>query len=444
MNDLKMMVAILLGVGAVAAGECKVKPICADVIKAEEVRARDGIGHVMAKIRAGKEIRIAYFGGSITEMDGWRRLSREWLQKVYPNARFREIPAAIGGTGSDLGVFRFGHDVLSHKPDLVFVEFATNDRLTEPESIWANFDGIVRQAWRQDPQTDIVFAYTITTAVMKDYVAGLCPRAASAMEQLADYYGIPSVNFGPRVAAEVKSGRLVMSLGEIATAVPKETPNRDRAINEELKRKGKQLFAKDGVHPALPGHGFYHESVKAAWAAMKDLPATDHAAKLGAPFYDSRLEAAKMVPVSSWMLKGHWTKIPEGDPIQKRFGGRGGQMWRADRPGDKISFRFKGSECRIYDLLGPDCGRVLITVDGKRQQMPRDRFDEYCTYYRLGGFPVFSGPHGVHTVEIEVDVTQPDRKLIHKRNPSVDVTASKFDGTKLFVCQLQLVGELVD
>ena len=424
-------------------GECRAKPTYAGPVRAEEVRVRDGIGHVMAKIRAGKEIAVAYLGGSITEMDGWRRLSREWLQREYPNARFREVQAAIGGTGSDLGVFRLEHDALCHQPDILFVEFATNDGGATPESIWENFDGIVRQTWKRNPETDIVFTYTITASMMKDYGAGLCPRAASAMEQLADYYGIPSVGFGPRVAAEVKAGRLVMSLGEVATAVPKETPNRDQVINEELKRKGKLLFAKDGVHPALPGHGFYLESIKAAWAAMKDLPPTDHAAKLAAPFYDARLEAAKMVPIRPEMLKGHWTKLAAHDRIQAHFSGRGGQMWRADTPGDRISFRFKGSECRIYDLLGPDCGRVWITVDGNRKPQPVGRFDEYCTYYRLAGFLVFRGQDGVHTVEIEVDKDQPDRTQIHRRTPDEDVTKRMYDGTKLFVCQVELVGDLL-
>ena len=74
-------------------------------------------------------------------MDGWRRLSREWLQKEYPQCTFKEVHAAIGGTGSSLGVFRFNHDALQYKPDLLFVEFATNDGGAQPESIWANRDG---------------------------------------------------------------------------------------------------------------------------------------------------------------------------------------------------------------------------------------------------------------------------------------------------------------
>jgi len=101
-------------------------------VEAQEVRARGGIGHTMAKINAGQEVTVAYLGGSITAMNGWRNKTTEWLRATYPRASFKEVHAAIGGTGSDLGVFRLGRDVLAHHPDLLFVEFATNDGGTPP------------------------------------------------------------------------------------------------------------------------------------------------------------------------------------------------------------------------------------------------------------------------------------------------------------------------
>ena len=67
------------------------------------VQPRDGLGHVMGKLRTGEPVKIAYFGGSITAYPGWRVMTREWFQKTFPRARVSEIQAAIGGTGSDLG-----------------------------------------------------------------------------------------------------------------------------------------------------------------------------------------------------------------------------------------------------------------------------------------------------------------------------------------------------
>jgi len=410
---------------------------------AEEVHVRAGVGNFLSKLRAGEPVTVAYLGGSITEMNGWRNMTTDWLRKGGEGegeAKVTEVSAAIGGTGSGLGVFRVGHDALAKNPDLLFVEFATNDGSTPAEDIWRNFDGIVQQTWAKNPKTDIVFAYTITSSMMKDYGAGRMNHAASAMERLADHYGIPSVCFGPRVAAEVKAGRLVMSMGEVPTAVPKETPDRDRLIDEELKKKGQTLFAKDGVHPALPGHSFYLKSVIACFEAMRALPPADHAAFIGRPFYDGALAAAKMVPLEPSMLKGEgWTKLAPDTPEQKSFATRGGQFFRADRPGAKLVFRFRGTKCGIYDLMSPKGANVRIMVDGKVVRAANPRFDSYCWYTRLANMNVFDGAPGEHTVELEVLEKQPDRTQVKRE----DTNTPKYDGTYFQPCQIMLVGDLV-
>ncbi|MFO1492569.1 MAG: SGNH/GDSL hydrolase family protein [Kiritimatiellia bacterium] len=176
--------------------------------EAAECRARGGLPNVEAKARAGGAIRVGYLGGSITAAPGWRPKSLAWLKERHPSANFSEINAAIGGTGSDLGVFRFRQDVLEHKPDLLFVEFAVNDGGAAPDRIHRAMEGIVRQAWTADPATDICFVYTVSEPFLKDLQAGRCSRAATAMEEVADHYAIPSIHLGlaARMAAD---GRLV-------------------------------------------------------------------------------------------------------------------------------------------------------------------------------------------------------------------------------------------
>jgi hypothetical protein len=119
----------------------------------DEIRVRGGIPNLLRKARAadGREIRVAYLGGSITAAAGWRVKSLEDFQKRFPDVRWKEIHAAIGGTGSDLGVFRLQQDALAHKPDLLFVEFAVNDGGTAPARIQCAMEGIVRQTWQANP-----------------------------------------------------------------------------------------------------------------------------------------------------------------------------------------------------------------------------------------------------------------------------------------------------
>lgn len=420
-------------------------PVYTGPVKAQEVRMRAGVGHFMEKVKAGKEVTVAYLGGSITAMNGWRNLTTDWLRKTYPQAKFKEVHAAIGGTGSNLGVFRVGHDALQHNPDLLFVEFATNDGHAQPEAIWRSMEGIVRQTWKKDPTTDIVFTYTITVAMKKDYLAGNCNRAASAMEQLADHYGIPSICFGTRVIDAVKAGTLVMSRGEVETAVPKETPNRDKAIAEALAREGKTLFAKDGVHPALPGHKFYLASIENGFTQMKNLPPADHAAALRTPFVADNLEAAKMVEIEPSMLTGEWKKLEPKEGLRRSFGNRMGEMWHTGEPGATLRFKFRGSYCQIYDLLGPNGGQVWVTVDGKKSAKPHARFDSYCTYHRIATLGIFNGEDGVHTVEITVDKDQPSRKPVAFRlkDPEKELAAPKYQGTNFWPAKIMLVGDLV-
>lgn len=398
-------------------------------VPAQKIRPRDGIGQVLAKIRAGQKVTVAYLGGSITAANGWRPKTTAWLQKTFPDAQFEEVHAAIGGTGSDLGVFRVGRDVLQYSPDLLFVEFAVNDGGAAPEAIWRNMEGIVRQTWRKDPQTDIVFAYTIHEGMIDELKQGRCPRSASAMELLADFYGIPSVNFQVPVVELLQQDKLVFKADQ--------QPEGDRI-----------WFAADGCHPRDEGHEIYLQLMADAIKQMQDSQPVDHQAKLAKCFVADHAEAAKMVPLQERMLSGDWAALPADDAKQRAFGNRMGQIWMAAQPGSKLQFKFKGSEAKLYDLLGPDGGQVVITVDGQTGAKPVPRFDSYCTYHRLATLPLVANadPNQVHEVTVEIHPEQPDRQSVAFRlqDPEMELKQPKYQGTRLWVGQILLLGDLVE
>ena len=265
------------------------------LVKAEECRPRGGLPNFLEKLKGAGELRVAYLGGSITAAPGWRVKSLAWLKQQHPAAKLSEIHAAIGGTGSDLGVFRLGHDVLQHKPDLLFVEFAVNDGGASPERIHQAMEGIVRQTWKADPATDICFVYTLAHNQLADLEKGLFQRSASAMEALADLYGIPSIHFGVDVARRVKDGLLIFK-GE----KPKEF---DPA-------KMPQLFSTDAVHPLIEtGHELYLQSIVRSWDPIKAASGKAAPHALPAPLRADNWEAAKMVPLQTGMLQGRWEKL---------------------------------------------------------------------------------------------------------------------------------------
>jgi hypothetical protein len=130
-------------------------------------RKRDGLPNFYRKIALADTLRVAYLGGSITAQPGWRVFSLKWMEKRFPRANFREINAAVGGTGSDFGVFRLEDDVLKFHPDLVMVEFAVNDDGAAEDKVIRSMEGIVRRIWQQDPRTDICFVYTLKQGLLR-------------------------------------------------------------------------------------------------------------------------------------------------------------------------------------------------------------------------------------------------------------------------------------
>ncbi|MFH1304068.1 MAG: SGNH/GDSL hydrolase family protein [Planctomycetota bacterium] len=424
---LKLLTLVFIFVSI--AGFAQADPPVYHPVKAKPFVSRQGLGNTLNKLKQNEEVRVAYLGGSITAAPGWRVKTTKWLQEAFPQAKIQEIHAAIGGTGSDLGAFRLEHDVLQHHPDLVFIEFAVNDGGRQPESIWESMEGIVRQIWTANPQTDICFVYTFRVNNETELRKGECPRSASAMELLADHYGIPSINVALKIVGLEQQGKLKFT---------SETP-----LTEEI-----ILFSKDGVHPLDQGHEIYTEVIADAIKQMEsDSKPVNHASQLKHPFVAGHWSDAKMVPLNATMLTGNWKALPAENELMKRFGGRMGQIWEADEPGSLLTFQFRGSQAALYDLLGPDGGQVQITVDGKPHPKLTPRFDSYCTYHRIATLNLAQNldPQQVHTVTVEIHPEQPDRSSVAFRlkNPDQELKSPKFQGTKIRVGKIMLRGELV-
>lgn len=405
---------------------------------AVEFTPRHGLPNFLAKLAAGKEVKIAYFGGSITAADGWRGKTLRWFQAKYPNARLSEVNAAIGGTGSGLGVFRLGHDVLQFKPDLMFVEFAVNDGGAAPLSIHRSMEGIVRQSWKALPEMDICYVYTVAhEGMMNDLKNGKYPRAASAMEELADHYGIPSIHMGLEIAALEKAGKLVFKAP------------RPQTDAEKAALGGKMVFSSDGVHPfSDTGHEVYTQVVARCMEKIAVLPEAKVGPHvLGAPLVADNWEAAKMVPLSRAKLSAGWQKLdPASDPRAKSFGQRMAELWKAEKPGETLSFAFRGTSAGVYDLLGPDCGQVRVTLDDRPESV-RPRIDPYCTYHRIASLDLGSGlPDGLHTVTVTVDSQVPDKmKILFEHNrPDMEKNPAKYAGTTWYAGAIMLIGDLVE
>jgi hypothetical protein len=274
----------------------------------------------------------------------------------------------------------------------------------------------------------------VTDTLIPPLYDGKFPRAASAMERVAAHYGIPSIHMGIEVARLAKAGKLILK-------AQKPTTDQERA-----KVGDKVLFSPDGVHPyPETGHELYLRAILRSLPKIRAASSKPGPHALPAPFVPDNYEDAKMIPVDRATLSAGFVRLdPAKDALAKRFGNRMPALYRAAQPGQTMTFKFKGRYAAIYDLLAPDAGQVIVTLDD-RPPVVRPRFDHYSTYARLGTLVIGADlPDAVHTVKIEVDRNSPDKaKILATRKERMD-DPKRFEGTAFYPGAILVVGELVN
>ena len=396
-------------------------------VKAQELAPRGGLPRLRRKLAARQPVTIACFAGGNHAQGGWFQAFLDGLRKRHPGVEIRGVLAAIhgGARGSGFSVYRFRHEVLRHKPDLVFVDFAADDHEAGTERIWAAAEGVVRQAWRADPTIDLAFVYAFRVGYEKDYAKGLCPGAATAYERLADHYAIPSIDMGHRIAAMARAGTLVV-----------------RATADEAKKlAGKPVFTHDGIYTTSAAFGLYArivgENLAKLIADAAAKPARSRADALAQPFGPEHLERARQIPITKTMLSGKWESREPG-----AFAQHFERIWFTNTPGAKLTFRFKGTDASIFHLIGPDTGRARVTIDGE-DAGERQQVDRWCHFQRLSALPVASRLDDTeHTVTVELLPDPPDRSQpIAEAKRLGKFKAQDFQGVALRFGWIRAIGE---
>ena len=169
------------------------------------------------KARDKEPLSVVFFGGSLTwganasdpNRTSYRGLMMEYLQGKYPGTPFRFHDAAIGGTGSDLGMFRLERDVLSQKPDLVFLDFTVNDDMegTDGEAL-ASYEFLVRSLLKKNiPVVQVIMACGYH--YRKDYSSDEMTRRRDHLK-LARHYNLPVADIYPFMGEKLSSGQLTV------------------------------------------------------------------------------------------------------------------------------------------------------------------------------------------------------------------------------------------
>lgn len=389
-----------------------------------ELHVRSGLPNFLKKVKNNESVNVVYFGGSITNAEGWRLQTAAWMRNYFNNTNINDINSSISGTSSAFGAYRTGRDILSHNPDLVLIEFAVNDIGRDSVEILKSMEGIVRQVKNDDSNTEICFVYTVQENTVNYVLPDNLHETVRAMEKVADYYRIPSIHFGPEVKKRLDNGELIFK-------------GSSTYIN------GVPVFSSDGTHPyAETGHVIYTEVFK---RAMKKLEIASPSSKIyPSPLRSDNFVNAKMIELSNVDMAANWEALSSGNfSNYSDFTAEElkGAMF-TNTEGDYIRFRFKGTYFGVTDVVGPSSGYLNVSIDESTSYI-KNRFDPYCSYYRINFFLYGPINNQEHTVTMSLVHQNVDKRSILNNKSAYDNNPSLYEKQEFYPILILINGELV-
>ena len=314
--------------------------------KADNIQLRGSFDNCRIRFELQKVGHVAFIGGSITEMNGYRPMVCEMLKERFPKTEFEFTAAGISSTCSTTGAMRLQSDVLSKGPvDLFFIEFAVNDDQdaghARRECI-RGLEGIIQQCRRHNPKMDIVVTYFVNPGMRDQLQAGKTPLSIGAHAEVAKHYGIPTIHLAREVAERLSAKKLTW-----------------------------EVFG--GTHPKPAGNRICADMIgkllDKAWAKPLDdeksepVPHRLPAKPLDEGSYGNGrfISPEKAEDTSGWT----WS-IPDW---KKLSGGKRGRftnikMLHAEEPGAELALKFEGRAVGAYVVAGPDAGILEASIDG--------------------------------------------------------------------------------
>lgn len=317
------------------------------VPKSKNVHYRSHLDHSRHAFEENKRGTVAFLGGSITEMDGYRVMVQADLQARFPETKFTFINAGISSTCSTTGAFRLDEDVLSAKPDLLFVEFAVNDDqdgLHAERECLRGMEGIIRHARTTLPKLDIVMTHFVNPPMLQKLQNGRTPVSSGSHERVAAWYGISSSDLAREVAQRISAGTLTW------------------------KEYG-------GTHPKHPGNRIAADMIadllQTAWSTPIAEQPRSKASRLRRMIDQNSYAKGTMLPPTTAQLGKGWV-VQQPDwanlPGSKRQRFNQMQLLCGTQVDSECSLEFTGKAIGLFVLAGPDAGTVEYQIDGGQTQ----------------------------------------------------------------------------
>lgn len=392
-----------------------------DYLLTNILKQSDGISSPLANtyraLHFDKKLTIGYLGGSITygnsagkkvndngtvsQSGGNMALSyvnrmTNYFKTAYPDATITSVNAGVSDTATNFGIYRLdahlmnntdGHDM----PDLVFVEFTTNDwtydgGISQTEKdLSRQAESLIRNIYKKNPYADIVLLSTV-----RDEKA----TARKVYETIAEKYDLIFVDVG----------------------VPLQKKMTERGNANES--DGNYYYTVDNLHPSATGYGVYADEIQkgiktALGTEIYSTTKTDRTANLPKASARSLWDNPTILPASSFTVESG--KVTTASPLTVSMYGMSettAQNVAVTTDSVKIteettlSFTFTGTTAAL--IFGMNESGVLMnyTVDGKSTNNPKvlNIDTELLAFQKYGHTQLFvleqELAYGTHTIKM--------------------------------------------
>lgn len=160
----------------------------------------------------GHSVPAGYFKTpAVDSLHAYPNLLRVALAEKYTNAVINVIVTAIGGEASDKGAARFAADVLTHKLDVVLIDYALNDRRIGLECARTNWIAMIEKAQAAGAKVILLTPTPDQSAKLNDPNDPLNKHANQIRKLAADYH-VGLVDSLAVFKSEIASGTALKNL----------------------------------------------------------------------------------------------------------------------------------------------------------------------------------------------------------------------------------------
>lgn len=341
---IKWIALWVMGIAAVVGNAQQTGPLpgkAEPLPAAQFIRQYGNLNNVRYRIGNRQNVTVAFLGGSITNMEGWRGKVTDYLSRQYPETAFRFLNAGIPSLGSLPHAFRFQKDVLDQgRVDLLFIESAVNDYVNGTPEIQQRraLEGLIRHALAANPDMDIVLMGFADEFKLADYGAAKVPAEIKLHETLARYYKLPFINLAEEVYRRIQ--------------------HKEFTWDGDFKN----------LHPSPFGQELYFNTIRTLLQMqLKGVAPRALVAKtMPRPLDPLNYAGGRYVPVEEAVGENGFVLNPSWQPadgVSTRPGFVKVPVLEGTKAGAAARLAFKGTAVGIAVVAGPDAGSIRYSID---------------------------------------------------------------------------------